>query len=236
MKKMTKKTTTTIVIAAMFLAHHSALGLEVEEVRAHRGEFPPGNIVSPSPVMESDIVQFVLNADGMTYGNGCFQGTKSISVDEQSQIANVVIVPLAPDDICTLEYDPVNGVEGEIGPLWPGIWTIQDSFGNSLQFDVAGSPLTPGDANGDGQVDSQDLNAVGLNWQLDGKVWVDGDFNGDGTVDAGDLNLLALHWQSGSNEVANSAVPEPSTNVMMLAILVAFFARARGHVSNDAEA
>ena len=217
----TTRAATIVVAGVLLLLPRIVLALEIEEVRARRGESPPGNRFSPSPVVESDIVHFVLNADGITYGNDCFQGTKSIAVDDQTQIANVTITPLQPIDICTLEHDPVNGIEGEIGPLWPGSWTIQDSFGNALRFDVMALPLIPGDANGDGRVDAQDLNSVGINWQMDGKEWADGDFNGDSRVDASDLNILALNWLTDSDEVANGAVPEPGMKALVLVVFVA---------------
>ncbi len=55
-----------------------------------------------------------------------------------------------------------------------------------------------GDADLGGDVDADDLTALGLHWLLTGiETWEDGDFNGDGSVDAGDLNLLGQYWQWG---------------------------------------
>ncbi len=70
----------------------------------------------------------------------------------------------------------------------------------------------PGDADLDGDVDANDLNAVGISWQSNNVAsWAGGDFDGNGMVDAGDLNLLGLNWQFGIAAAANAAVPEPAT-------------------------
>ena len=69
----------------------------------------------------------------------------------------------------------------------------------------------------DGKVDAQDLNIVGINWQMNVAGGIgDGDFNVDGFVDAEDLNTLGVHWQEGV-EAGAPAVPEPNTAVLTLA-------------------
>lgn len=81
----------------------------------------------------------------------------------------------------------------------------------------------PGDANTDGTVDAQDLNAVGSNWQMDGITsYADGDFNGDGRSDATDLNDIGLFWTKTANDfnsqaaASASAVPEPAGMTLIL--------------------
>ncbi len=59
----------------------------------------------------------------------------------------------------------------------------------------SGSAHPLGDANLDGRVDSQDLNALALNWQAETRSWCGGDFNADGVVGSADLNLLGINWQ-----------------------------------------
>ena len=56
-----------------------------------------------------------------------------------------------------------------------------------------------GDANLDGQVDSVDLNFVGLSWQQTGDcfTWSNGNFDGDQDIDVIDLNYVGLNWQNG---------------------------------------
>ena len=55
-----------------------------------------------------------------------------------------------------------------------------------------------GDTNLDRQVDSRDLNQVGIHWQSEQSClgWAAGDFNGDGKVNSVDLNQIGVHWQS----------------------------------------
>ena len=71
-------------------------------------------------------------------------------------------------------------------------------------YEVASSPLLPGDANCDGRVDGSDVTILAANWQAgvpDGDTenitWSMGDFNGDGKVDGSDVTILAGNWQTG---------------------------------------
>ena len=64
-----------------------------------------------------------------------------------------------------------------------------------------------GDANLDGKVDPQDLNAIGLNWLSNGVGWAGGDFNGDRTVDPLDLNVVGLNWLRGTAPVRSPRAP-----------------------------
>ncbi len=103
-----------------------------------------------------------------------------------------------------------------------------------LQFDVDGNDIVDtndrsvwitdikntfiGDANLDGQVNAEDLNALALSWRsTTATSWSQGDFNADGSVNASDLNELALHWRSGVAAAASApAVPEPSSLMLLL--------------------
>ena len=59
-----------------------------------------------------------------------------------------------------------------------------------------------GDANLDGRIDVQDLNRVGINWQMEVSGWSRGDFDGDGIVNVADLNAVGLNWQRGVGAAA----------------------------------
>lgn len=71
-------------------------------------------------------------------------------------------------------------------------------------------PSTPGDTNGDGQVDLTDLNNVRNHFSGAGV----GDTNGDGIVDLVDLNAVRNNFGT-----AGSAVPEPSGGLLGLLLL-----------------
>lgn len=66
---------------------------------------------------------------------------------------------------------------------------------------------TPGDANGDGKVDSADLATLLYNWNPlgTGASWEEGDFNGDGKVDSTDLAILLGHWDPVGKTVVAAA-------------------------------
>lgn len=75
--------------------------------------------------------------------------------------------------------------------------------------------LLPGDSDLDGDIDSVDLNRVGVNWLAEGDLrWPDGDFNGDGVVNASDLNDVGKNWLHGVP--TRALVPEPSAEWMMV--------------------
>lgn len=54
-----------------------------------------------------------------------------------------------------------------------------------------------GDADLDGDVDINDFQTVIGNWTKAGDSWLDGDFNGDGIVNADDFNFIGVNWQYG---------------------------------------
>jgi len=86
-------------------------------------------------------------------------------------------------------------------------------------FRVLGTVIAlPGDANGDGRVDEDDLAILAASWQAAGGP-ADGDFNGDGFVDVIDLGILADNWQVGAaagrfaDALGAMALPEPTSIV-----------------------
>ena len=93
------------------------------------------------------------------------------------------------------------------------------------------SPNIPGDANKDGKVDGSDVTILAGNWQVGvggvgGATWGMGDFNGDGAVDGSDVTILAGNWQYGVNSAA-TAVPEPSTVLLVISALIGFSSACR---------
>lgn len=89
-------------------------------------------------------------------------------------------------------------------------------------------PYLAGDATLDGNVNAEDLNRVGLNWQGASNNWSDGNFDEFPGVAAGDLNVVGLNWQRSSGLVAANTVPEPSAGwASMFVIGIAYLWRSR---------
>lgn len=116
--------------------------------------------------------------------------------------------------------DALNDIatDRKIGPLYPtDLWEF-------YSYNLLGDPETPfwvsipGDANLDGQVNSEDLAILGLRWKPGEELasWTDGDFSADGMVDPHDLAMLSLHWNEG---VAGTTIPEPGMALLLLAAL-----------------
>ena len=89
-------------------------------------------------------------------------------------------------------------------------------------------PTLPGDANGDGTVDINDLTIVLANYGQTGMTWSQGEFTGDGTVDINDLTIvLANYGQSLSSSVPGmEPVPEPRAVALLIAGLAGLLAYA----------
>jgi probable HAF family extracellular repeat protein len=76
----------------------------------------------------------------------------------------------------------------------------------------------PGDANGDGKVDINDLTIVLTNYGKTGQVWSQGSMDGDptGTVDINDLTIVLTDYgKTYSASMGIKAVPEPATLVLL---------------------
>ncbi|MBN1911805.1 MAG: metallophosphoesterase [Pirellulales bacterium] len=114
-------------------------------------------------------------------------------------------------------YSPYYDLDHDVFPY--------DQFNIAMDFDARlGPAATPGDANCDGQVDEADARILAQHWLTEVVDWRQGDFNGDGKVDDLDASILAAHWRDG---VAAEHVPEPSTLVLLLGLLLVAVARRR---------
>jgi hypothetical protein len=112
----------------------------------------------------------------------------------------------------------LSGTSGDAGQFSDGQYYIQlDSNGGGVET------LLPGDANGDGKVDINDLTIVLASYGKTGQGWANGDFIGDGTVDINDLTIvLASYNQSYVGAPGGPAtVPEPSALLLLSAAVAA---------------
>lgn len=76
-------------------------------------------------------------------------------------------------------------------------------------------PSILGDANGDGDVDLDDLGALADSWGSVSGGWGNGDFDLDGDIDLDDLGRLADNWGATSSGMPSFATPEPTTLSLM---------------------
>ena len=81
----------------------------------------------------------------------------------------------------------------------------------------------PGDANGDGRVDVNDLTIVLTNFGKTGTSWTQGEFTGDGTVDINDLTIVLSNFGKTYGS-SLTAVPEPSALLLIASALLGWLA------------
>ena len=89
---------------------------------------------------------------------------------------------------------------------------ILDIFGGA-EIMNGGGPALEGDMNGDGVVNSADLDMVRGSWGLAVEPGTSGDGNGDGYVNSADLDLVRGNWGAS----LPASVPEPSVVAMLIA-------------------
>ena len=106
----------------------------------------------------------------------------------------------------------------------PG-WTLNEAYAINASGQIVGdasstsgsssiafllTPLEPGDANGDGRVDVNDLTIVLTSFVQTGATWTQGDFNGNGTVDVNDLTIVLSNYGYGVTSNGGAMRPSPS--------------------------
>ena len=93
-------------------------------------------------------------------------------------------------------------------------------------FYVVPPSSLPGDANGDGTVDVNDLTIVLSNFGQTGMTWSQGEFTGSGTVDVNDLTIVLTNFGQTAAASGMASVPEPSTVALLAAAVLALLACA----------
>jgi probable HAF family extracellular repeat protein len=118
----------------------------------------------------------------------------------------------------------------------PSGWMLEDATAINASGQICGwgnkgafllTPIEPGDANGDGRVDINDLTIVLANFGQTGMTWSQGCMDGDptGTVDMNDLTLVLANYGYGATAAAGvKAVPEPAALALLLAALACLLA------------
>ena len=97
---------------------------------------------------------------------------------------------------------------------WGGFTTLPAFNLTQVTLLIDATPASSGDANGDGNVDINDLTIVLTNYDKSGMIWSQGDFNHDGTVDINDLTIVLTNYDTTSGK-GIKAVPEPSCVVLL---------------------
>ena len=169
--------------------------------------------------------------------NGAFKVTNTDYFDDQWHIFRLekyVDVDVAKIKV-TVDGVPV-GDEVNYDDLKDAYWKYGNGFFTSTPvtcqatldymsyevFAVDFDPL-PGDANGDGYVDSTDADILSENWLFGSNggayaTWDIGDFNRDGKVNDIDATLMAANWGATPSV---GAVPEPGILTLLIGAWVA---------------
>jgi hypothetical protein len=93
------------------------------------GETAPPTQITPMSPTHLDTVSFTAAVGFGTYGNSCEAnndlGSPTISTNTAAREFTVEFTPRPfPPNFCLMVYLPVNGIEGELGQLDPGSWTL----------------------------------------------------------------------------------------------------------------
>jgi hypothetical protein len=116
------------------------------------------------------------------------------------------------------QFAIIDGLTDTNHPQWDIVWTGTGyGSGEYATFRSEINSITwDGDANGDGKVNISDLTTVLSNFgKTAGMSWSTGDFTGDGKVDIKDLTIVLANYGEPASASAPSAVPEPSSLVLL---------------------
>ncbi|TWT48583.1 PQQ-dependent sugar dehydrogenase [Botrimarina hoheduenensis] len=189
------------------------------------GPIPP-NYVAP-------VYDYLSNGSGLFGGNSTVGGYVYRGPDPEVQ-GRYFFGDSFPAQLWT--FDPANpdstvqNVEATLGGgvISTPVSFAEDAIGNLYILDLGGSiyridtdALRTGDYNGDGAIDEQDYAFWAASFGSTTDLGADG--NGDLVIDLADYTV----WRDAAGVAIGSAVPEPSTAVVLLSSLIALAARSR---------
>ncbi len=198
------------------------------------GVSPPAQATNPTSPTTDDVIDFSLVADGQTYSNDCYQtlfgfeaDRLEINVIDETRTISIDAVG-EPDGGCLNVSFPVTGLQGSVGPLVAGDWTIQSLFGETLEFTV--SAFVTGDFNHDTKVDHLDLQQ----WKTSFGVGAAGDGDNDLDTDGADLLIWQRSLEAGGGVLQSlaTAVPEPASLPVVLFATLLALARRKSFLSS----
>ena len=147
-----------------------------------------------------------INAGGMVVGYSWFDSTGATQhafVDDGTTMWDLTTITSGVTAGYTLTQATAINDNG---------WIVAEGMSGSMTHAFLLRPAQsqlPGDANGDGKVDINDLTIVLSHFGQTGMNWSNGDFISDGTVDINDLTIVLTNFGSSSVGSGMSAVPEP---------------------------
>ena len=161
--------------------------------------------VQPANPTCVNVISFSGSSWFIVGGNFCeaelLAGTPILTVDSARKVVDIMFLPPPADVLdCWMNYDPVNGLAGQFGPLEPGRWTFRvfapysSPFWGMLvaevPFDVLPAEIA-GDVTRDCRVDVLDLMAIRNKLGQDAITGdnLRADLNGDGKINVMDLIL-----------------------------------------------
>lgn len=154
------------------------------------------------------------NGSPLTAGgvNGAYFLVGTLSLDPgSSSSGSITVTPTVRDQTATSSPTAVWKENGVV--VAPNLATSIGSYvaGTGVTINFGSGPIqNPGDVNGDGVVNTLDLNIIVGNWQKTGETFSQGDLNDDGVVNTLDLNQVIGNWQK-TYSASVIAVPEPTS-------------------------
>ena len=168
-------------------------------------------------------------------------GSEALGINLSGQIVGTSWDYPLPGDFQYRAFLYSNGTMEDLNNLTslPAGWTLEQATAINNSGQIVGwanmrrlppHALEPGDANGDGRVDINDLTIVLSNFGQTGMAWSQGCMDGDpsGTVNMNDLTIVLSNYGYGVTAAAGvKAVPEPASLVLLLAALACLLATMR---------